>query len=134
MNRKKKKLPLTDQGSLGSSLGAALKAQGFNESAQPGPLPTEKTPPGATPTSALPKVKKVVLSRERKGRGGKTVTVVSGFGQQSAPLKPLARTLGKALGTGVKVEGETLIVQGDQIVRLKEWFKNEGVATVISGG
>ena len=43
---------------------------------------------------------KVRVSRERAGRGGKTVTTVSDLGMAPPQLEELARELKRSLGTG----------------------------------
>jgi translation initiation factor 1 len=134
MAKKRKKLPLQSSSSLGSSLADALQLKGFAAS------PTPETTPSGTPrqaptpvTGQLSSLKKLVLRRERKGRGGKTVTIVSGFTDANTDLKPLARELGKALGCGTSVESDTLVIQGDQVERAATWFNNQGVAKVVRG-
>ncbi len=71
--------------------------------------------------------KKVHLRQERKGRGGKTVTVVGGLGLGAASLAAWARQVRQALGCGASVEGETLVVQGDQRERLRDFWQARGV-------
>ncbi|NJK60347.1 MAG: stress response translation initiation inhibitor YciH [Oscillatoriales cyanobacterium SM2_1_8] len=60
----------------------------------------------------------VRVGRSRKGRGGKTVTVVSGFlgpaPQVKAELTALLKTLKTKLGTGGTVADNTLEIQGDR--------------------
>jgi len=132
MAKKKTKISQNDQGSLGSSLGAALLAKGFetSPSAVNKPSDTREQPEPL----ALDQIKKLVVQKERKGRGGKTVTVVSGLQLKGPALKSLARDLGKALGTGVKIEEETLVVQGGQGDRVKDWFLAKGVKRVVTSG
>ena len=76
----------------------------------------------------------VVLQRQRAGRGGKTVTVVSFKGLVSAPhTEAIARALRKGLGCGSTVEGDTIVLQGDIGDRAREWFVKKGVRKVILG-
>jgi translation initiation factor 1 (eIF-1/SUI1) len=80
----------------------------------------------------VPLFGRVVLSRESKGRGGKTVTATA-FRDSSIPdPEALARELRRALGCGARVEGDRLILQGDQIDRASEWFVARG-ARVVRG-
>jgi len=53
------------------------------------------------------------LRMEKKGRGGKTVTVVSGLPQNNAFLKDLSQTLKRAGGTGGTVVEGGIELQGD---------------------
>ena len=60
---------------------------------------------------------------ERKGRGGKTVTLVEGLEDVDPDeLDELAAGLRKALGTGVSREGAILVAQGDMGPRITAWF------------
>jgi translation initiation factor 1 len=66
------------------------------------------------------------LRIERKGRKGKTVTVLGGLGALfSSERKALAKNIGKALGCGSTVEGDEVVVQGDQRDRLAAWLERE---------
>ena len=134
MAKKRKQLPLQSSSSLGSSLGDALQLKWFAPSAPSEPETAASLEPPPAPTNeALSSLPKLVLRRERKGRGGKTVTVVSGFGDAHTNLKPLARELGKALGCGASVESDTLVIQGDQVERAAAWFTTKGVAKIVRG-
>ena len=57
---------------------------------------------------------------ERKGHGGKTVTIVTGVPASRAD--EIAQKLRAALGTGVRVGEDSLIVQGDLQQRVAAWF------------
>ena len=77
----------------------------------------------------------LVVRKERKGRGGKTASVLSGLSGSADELKQLAKELGKALGCGVSVDQGELVIQGDQRSRLKKWMEDKGARRVkISGG
>jgi translation initiation factor 1 len=51
-------------------------------------------------TEAVPRRIVATLRREKKGRGGKTVTVVDGLPRNSEFLKALSQELKRACGTG----------------------------------
>jgi translation initiation factor 1 len=55
----------------------------------------------------------VRVSRESKGRGGKTVTLVKGILLDDAPLTQLAKQLKAACGSGGTVKDGVIEVQGD---------------------
>ena len=65
---------------------------------------------------------RVVLSRETKGRGGKSVTRLSFREGTPSDVPALARSLRTALGCGGTVEDGDILLQGDQVERAAEWF------------
>ncbi|MBA2661601.1 MAG: translation initiation factor [Bradymonadaceae bacterium] len=103
------------------------------------PAPKAQPEPSAAKTPgepvALEAIAKIVLRRERKGRGGKTVTLVEGvdsLGDEG--LEELAKRLRKAHGVGAVVEEGTIVVQGDQGEKLERWFGDQGVKKVVRSG
>ena len=67
-----------------------------------------------------------VLRLEKKGRGGKTVTVVAGLPRHAAFLAALASELKKACGTGGTAAEESVEIQGDQRERLRPLLAAKG--------
>ena len=59
---------------------------------------------------------------EKKGRGGKTVTVVDGLPRNAAFLKSLCQELKRACGTGGAVSEDTIELQGDLRDRVREYL------------
>jgi translation initiation factor 1 len=57
----------------------------------------------------------VRVSRESKGRGGKTVTLVRGLALDDAALAALGKRLRTACGTGGTVKAGVLEVQGNHV-------------------
>lgn len=55
----------------------------------------------------------VRIARDRKGRGGKTVTTVSGVPLASTELQALTQTLKKLCGSGGTVKDGVIEIQGD---------------------
>lgn len=113
---------------------AALK--GLSPSGSEGPVPraVEAATP-ATPNEA-PRGGAVELRRERKGRSGRTVTLVSwlrGDRPDGDALASLARDTARALGAGVAVEGDRLVVQGDQVARLERHLRETLGVDVVRG-
>lgn len=66
------------------------------------------------------------LRMEKKGRGGKTVTVVYDLPQNAAFLKELAQELKRACGTGGAVADNTVELQGDLRDRVREHLARKG--------
>jgi translation initiation factor 1 len=67
-----------------------------------------------------------VLRIEKKGRGGKTVTVVAGLPRNAAFLASLAAELKRACGTGGSAQEDTVEVQGDHRERLRPLLAAKG--------
>jgi len=76
----------------------------------------------------------VRVSRESKGRGGKTVTVVSGLSLEDAKLQDLAKRLKQACGTGGTVKEGKIEIQGDQCERVLAELQSRGYKAKRSGG
>lgn len=91
-------------------------------------------PPGEVPPPAKPKgPARAVVRMERKGRGGKEVTVVEQLELEPADLEAWLKALKNALGCGGAVEGGTLVLQGDQRKRLPDLLTSRGVRKVTIG-
>ncbi len=68
----------------------------------------------------LPKQQqKLRLRMEKNGRGGKTVTVISGFQGPQSDMEELARTLKSFCGCGGSAKDGEIIIQGDFREKLK---------------
>ena len=76
---------------------------------------------------------RAVVRMERKGRGGKEVTVVEQLGLSARELDRWAKELKGALGCGGDVEGDALVLQGDQRQRIEPLLVRRGVRKVIIG-
>jgi translation initiation factor 1 len=71
------------------------------------------------------------LRVEKKGRGGKTVTVVDGLPRNAAFLKDLSQELKRACGTGGTVLEGAVELQGDLRERVRELLLSKGL--VVKG-
>jgi translation initiation factor 1 len=77
--------------------------------------------------SALPKGDGIVrISRETKGRKGKTVTLISGISLNTSELKLLARDLKITCGSGGTVKDGIIEIQGDHRDLLKRELTQRG--------
>jgi len=111
-----------------NSLAEALRARGLTVS--------ETAPPVASPPPAagdLSRSAKIVVRRERKGHGGKTVTVIEGVALPAARLDEVARRMRKALGCGSWVEDGRIVLQGDRAPAAEAWLRAAGAARVVRG-
>jgi translation initiation factor 1 len=66
------------------------------------------------------------LRMEKKGRGGKVVTVVDGLPQNAAFLKELSQELKRACGTGGTAAEGAVELQGDLRDRVRELLLKKG--------
>ena len=74
------------------------------------------------------------VKREVKGRGGKTVTTISGFPDNDVELKKLASQLKNRCGSGGSVKDGVIILQGDHREALKVELMNLGLKVKLAGG
>lgn len=63
---------------------------------------------------------------ERKGRGGKTATVIEGFLCNEEELKEIAALLKKKIGVGGSARGGEILLQGDWRIKAGEILKELG--------
>lgn len=128
------KKPPPPSGSLGS-LGDLLRARGVPASEAPAepepaaaPVPTPASSGDSTPE--LVRAGRLIVRRERKGHGGKAVTVVDGLELPDAALEALARTMRKALGCGSWVDAGRVLLQGDRADAVAIWLTRHGARDV----
>ena len=76
----------------------------------------------------------VRVSRETKGRGGKSVTLVKGVLLDAVALADLGKQLKAACGTGGTVKDGVIEVQGDHIERVMQILKTQGYTVKRVGG
>lgn len=78
-----------------------------NKSSQPSSKKT-KSRKQASPASTIknPAKQGVRIQRESKGRGGKSVSVITGLNLENTALKKLGKTLKAQLGTGGAIKDE----------------------------
>lgn len=74
------------------------------------------------------------VRRESKGRGGKTVTTISGVPLPEAELKELASALKRRCGTGGSLKEGVIEIQGDQVQLLLDELQKRGFKAKKSGG
>ena len=82
-----------------------------------------------------PKTDGVVrISRETKGRGGKSVTVVKGLALDALALAQLGKQLKAACGSGGTVKDGVIEVQGDHADMLVALLQKQGYLLKRAGG
>jgi translation initiation factor 1 len=99
-------------------------------------------PPDAATPSATPKTKaearnrgRVDITREKGGRGGKTVTIAAGFVGIGLPEKEkLVKQMRAACGCGGTVKDGRIEIQGDQREAVARILEGAGFRPVFAGG
>ena len=94
--------------------------------------PKEKT--AVSPT--LPQNQQTIsIQREKKGRGGKQVTVLRGFHLSTKDLETLGKQLKKGCGSGGTVKSGGIIeIQGDHRKKIAAILQKQGFKTKFTGG
>jgi len=132
---KNKKLIQPEKKALSHNPFAALNAQRNKDDAPPshtGASSTEVAAPTVqAPQTAIAWHAKVVVRRETKGRGGKTVTRISGLPRTLLP--EFVTRMKRSLGCGALVEGDDLVLLGSLVERAATWLENEGAKNVVRG-
>ena len=107
-----------------SSLGDLLRAQGFEASpnSEPSDVVVERVELGFDDT--------IVLRKERKGRGGKTVTTIQGVHGDKASINDLVRTIKRRLGCGGRTDGALIVIQGDCREQLAVLLQERGAGQI----
>src|SRR4051812_25453818 len=91
--------------------------------------------PGMTKQPARKSRGRVDIIRQTAGRGGKTVTVVTGFVGIGLPEKEqLAKAMQKACGTGGTVKEGRIEIQGDKRAEVARILTEANFRPVFAGG
>ncbi|MBK8478778.1 MAG: translation initiation factor [Opitutaceae bacterium] len=122
--------------SLAQNPFAALSAAGLPAHSPAAPLPGVAGPSGRGAAGAPPKNRgRVEVRRETGGRGGKTVTTVSGFMGIGLPEKEaLAKRMQKTCGAGGTVKDGQIEIQGDRREAVARILEEAGFRPVMAGG
>ena len=125
------KIPTSGGQSLGSNPFEALSGAGLPVAPQAGRLGAT----AATATSSQKNRGRVDIKRTTAGRGGKTVTIVTGFTGIGLPEKEsLAKKMRNACGCGGTVKDGDIEIQGDQREKIAQILMEAGFRPVFSGG
>ena len=94
----------------------------------------DQLPEGKSPGQVAEEEKKrparAVVRLERAGRSGKEVTIVSHLELEVIERDEWLKALKTGLGCGGKIEGDALVLQGDQRERLPPLLQKRGVKKV----
>ena len=78
------------------------------------------------PATLAPEKQNLIVTIDRKGRGGKQATLVTGFIGTSDDLSELGRTLKVKCGVGGNAKDGEIIIQGDFRDRVVSLLKDMG--------
>ncbi len=128
-----------NNGKISTSGGDDLGQNPFAALGGLGDLPSGpgKAPAPAPSQRGQPNLKRgrVEIRRLTGGRGGKTVTAVSGFkGIGGSELTQLAKQMQKSCGAGGTVKGGQIEIQGDKRDQVAAILTKAGFQPVMSGG
>ena len=94
--------------------------------------------PAARQKALPPNQQTIKLTRDRKGRGGKVVTVASGFALSVTDLAELAKSLKTLCGAGGTTktdgDGQVIEIQGDHRDKVGEKLTTLGFKVKFAGG
>lgn len=76
----------------------------------------------------------IVCKYEKKGRGGKAVTLLEGYTGTASDFKALTKTLQSRLGAGGSTKGDAIIIQGAHRDKIMEILREMGFNTKRVGG
>lgn len=106
------------------------KKGGWQEFARPEPVARPAVAGPATPKSQ----RRVRVQRTKAGKGGKTVTLISGLELPEAEALALLKRLKAQAGTGGALKEGVLELQGDQVAAALAALEREGFRPKQAGG
>jgi translation initiation factor 1 len=129
-----KRIPTDGGSSLTQSPFAALSSIGLPDTPENSATPTDN-PPANAPEKPRKNRGRVDIKRTTAHRGGKTVTLVTGFVGIGLPEKEkLAKQMQKSCGTGGTVKDGNIEIQGDQRDQVARILTEAGFRPVMAGG
>ncbi len=126
------KVPTDGGQSLGQNPFGALNAAGLPSVPQNAPAQPRQASSRSQPNTNRGRVD---IKRTTAGRGGKTVTLVTGFVGIGLPEKEqLAKKMRNACGCGGTVKDGDIEIQGDQREKIAAILSEAGFRPVFAGG
>ncbi len=86
------------------------------------------------PKSLPPQQQNPRIFRDRKGRGGKTVTVIRALQLTDNDMKKLSKQLKKKCGSGGAMKDGNIEIQGDHREKILAELQKQGYKAKLAGG
>ena len=87
-----------------------------------------------SPTGVPPQQQQLRVLLEKKGRGGKTVTLVTNFEGNDLELAMLGKSLRQQCGVGGSAKEGEIVLQGDVRQKAVAWLQAQGYKAKAAGG
>ena len=107
----------------------AFQSMGNPENAPDVPQETQELQPPTNNDSS-----KVRIYKEKKKRGGKSVTVIKGIEADPEILKKLTKEIKVKLGVGGHLDGEEIIIQGTNREKIMKMLISKGYSDTKLAG
>ena len=73
------------------------------------------------------KISKIIISKQKKGKKGKTITLIKGLGiENEYQIKELLKKMKVFCGTGGKLIDKNIQLQGDMVIKAIDFLRKEG--------
>ena len=120
---------------ISTQSGSSLTHNPFSQLSSAGLPPGQETSPGTESVARRKNRGRVDILRQKAGRGGKTVTVITSFvGIGLTEKELLARKLQKICGVGGTVKDGRIEIQGDKRDEAARLLAEAGFCPVFAGG
>jgi translation initiation factor 1 len=94
----------------------------------------KKSAPPALSASLPPAQQNIIVGRESKGRGGKTVSLVMNLALAPADLAALLKSIKQTCGSGGTLKDGVIEIQGDHREKIALFLRGQGYKVKVAGG
>lgn len=82
----------------------------------------------------LPGEQEIKITLDNRHRGGKTVTLMTGFDLSDERLSDLSKQLKDHCGTGGSFKDQSILLQGDHRDKALRWMRKKGFTKTVRKG